>query len=126
MGGPGSGNLWHSGAKSTTDGYRAIDVRRWARDGVLRPGYWGVCHWLTSNGEVTSSIQMWCVEADRVTLMYRYRSGGAEWKDVQYPVRIVRTPCHLGGSRAWFVCSCGRRVAILYGGGTFACRHCHQ
>jgi hypothetical protein len=21
---------------------------------------------------------------------------------------------------------CGRRVAILYGGGIFACRHCHQ
>lgn len=44
-------------------------------------------------------------------------------------VRIVRTPCHLGGSRPWFSCpvvSCGRRVAILYGGGIFACRHCHR
>ena len=56
-------------------------------------------------------------------------SGGAEWKDEQYPVRIVRTPCNLGGSRAWFVCpavGCGRRVATLYGGGIFACRHCCQ
>jgi len=40
-------------------------------------------------------------------------------------VRIVRTPCNLGGSRAWFICpavGCGRRVAILYGGSIFACR----
>ena len=44
-------------------------------------------------------------------------------------VRIVRTPCRLGGSRAWFICpavGCGRRVAILYGGGIFACRHCYD
>jgi hypothetical protein len=33
------------------------------------------------------------------------------------------------GSRAWFICpavGCGRRVAILYGGSIFACRHCYQ
>ena len=48
-------------------------------------------------------------------------------KDEHYAVRIVRTVCNLGGSRAWFICpavGCGRRVAILYGGGIFACRHC--
>jgi hypothetical protein len=41
----------------------------------------------------------------------------------------VRTPCNLGGWRAWFICpavGCGRRVAILYGGGIFACRHCYR
>jgi hypothetical protein len=68
-------------------------------------------------------------EQGHVLLSYRHRSGGAEWKDEQYPVRIVRTPCNLGGSRAWFLCpavGCGRRVAILYGGGIFACRHCYQ
>jgi len=32
MGGPGSGNRWRYGAKSTTDDYRILDVRRWARD----------------------------------------------------------------------------------------------
>jgi hypothetical protein len=46
-----------------------------------------------------------------------------------YAVRIVLTPCNLGGWRAWFVCpavGCGQRVAILYGGSIFACRHCYQ
>ena len=41
MGGPGSGNRCHYGAKSLTDDYRSLDVRRWAREGMLRPGYCG-------------------------------------------------------------------------------------
>ncbi|MGH6820764.1 MAG: hypothetical protein ACREDU_07890, partial [Methylocella sp.] len=88
---------------------------------------WGGWQW-TCNGETMASIQM-RAEQDRVILIYRHRSGGAEWKDEQYPVRIVRTPCNLGRERAWFLCpavGCGRRVAILYGGGIFACRHCYQ
>jgi hypothetical protein len=39
------------------------------------------------------------------------------------------TACNYGGRRAWLVCpvvGCGRRVAILYGGGIFACRHCFR
>jgi hypothetical protein len=46
-----------------------------------------------------------------------------------YPVRLDWTPCNYGGSRAWFICparDCGRRVAILYGDGPFACRQCRQ
>ncbi len=102
MGGPGSGNRWGYGAKSTTDDYRTLDVRRWAREGVLRPGYWGGWQW-TRDGETVASIQM-RAEQDRVILIYKRRSGGEDWKDEQYPVRIVRTRCHLGGSRAWFIC----------------------
>lgn len=80
------------------------------------------------DGHTVASIVV-RAEEGRVILDYRHRSGGDDWTDGQYYVRIVRTPCHLGGSRPWFICpatSCGRRVAILYGGGIFACRHCHQ
>src|SRR5262245_29230451 len=127
MGGSGSGNRWRYGTKSTTDDYRRLDVRRLAKMGVLRAGYSGGCQW-TSDGEVIASIQM-RTEADRIILNYQHRGGGEEWKDEQYPVRIVHTPCHLGGSRPWFICpalGCGRRVAILDGGAIFACRHCYQ
>jgi hypothetical protein len=62
--------------KSTTDDYRAVDVRRWAREGVLRPGYWGGWQW-TRDGETVASIQM-RVEQDRVILIYRHRSGSEE------------------------------------------------
>ncbi len=127
MGGIGSGRRWHFDAKATTDNFRALDVRRWARDGLLKPGRAFGWQW-TCNGEVTGSINV-RAETGRVVLNYRTRSGGGDWRDESYPVQLEATPCHLGGSRQWFLCparGCGRRVAKLYGGAIFACRHCHQ
>src|SRR5262249_51545398 len=54
--------------------------------------------------------------------------------DLDYSVRLVTTPCHLGGVRWWFICplsrngvGCGRRVRKLYlCGKYFGCRHCHN
>jgi hypothetical protein len=63
-------------------------------------------------------------------LMYRV---GAQNTECDYSVRLVTTPCHMGGLRWWFVCplvkngvACGRRVRKLYlSGRYFGCRHCH-
>ena len=127
MGGRGSGRHWHFGAKDTTSDYRSIDVRRWQRDGLLTPNNSFSWQW-SREGEVFASIRV-RTEPGRVILTYRHRSGGEEWKDESYPVRLDWTACNLGGQRPWFLCparGCGRRVAILYGGGIFACRHCYQ
>lgn len=127
MGGMGSGRRWHYSANDTTNDYQALDVRRWQRDGLLTPGRALGWQW-SRDGEVVASIQV-RVETGRVYLNYRHRSGGGEWKDENYPVWLDWTPCNLGGQRPWFRCparGCGRRVAILYGGGIFACRHCHR
>ena len=127
MGGMGSGRRWHFGASETTDDYRSIDVRRWRRDGLLKPGQCFGWQW-SIHGEVVASIRV-RAEQDRVILTYRHRSGGSDWKDESYPVYLDWTACHLGGQRPWFRCparGCGRRVAILYGGAIFACRHCYQ
>ena len=64
-----------------------------------------------------------------MVLNYRIRENGGDWHDACYSVQIEQTPCHLGGTRPWFLCparGCGRRVAVLYGGAVFACRHCHK
>jgi len=98
-----------------------------ARDGYLKAGMAHGWQW-TRRGEVVASIQM-AVEAGRVRLIYRVRDRGGEWQDMNYPVTLDRTPCHLGGERVWWRCpamGCGRRVAVLYGGKVFACRHCHK
>jgi len=96
-------------------------------DFLRRAGWFG-WQW-TRDGETVVSINV-RTEADWVTLSYRHRSGGGDWQDAEYPVRLDRTPCTYGGTRAWFVCPavrCGRRVAILYlGGRYFACRHCYR
>ena len=127
MGGIGSGRRWHWGAKDTTDDYRSIDVRRWKKDGLLTPNQ--TFNWAWSrHSEVLATISV-CTKDDGVILTYRHRSGGEDWEDQSYPVYLDWTSCHIGGQRPWFLCpasDCGRRVAILYSGRIFACRHCCQ
>ena len=127
MGGVGSGRRWHFGARDTTSDYRSIDVRRWQRDGLLKPHQSFSVNW-TRNGENVGSVNV-RTESDRVILSYRYRSHGDDWKDESYPVYLDWSECHLGGRRPWFLCparGCIRRVALLYGGAIFACRHCYR
>ncbi len=127
MGGIGSGRHWQWGAKNTTADYRSIDVRRWAREGFLTPGRRFSWQW-TADGEKVGSIDV-RAEHGRVRLIYRSRDYGDEWESHDYPVRLLSQQCHYGGHREWFACparGCGRRVAKLYGGRIFACRHCYD
>lgn len=124
MGGFGSGRKWGTGC---TDDMRQIDIRLLARGGYLKAGIACGWHWM-QRGEVAASIKL-VVDIDRVFFTYRQREHGGAWQDMCYPVGLVRTACHLGGERLWWRCpaaGCGRRVAVLYGGGVFACRHCHR
>lgn len=123
MGGWGSGRHWSS--KSTTGDFRGLDVRRLQRSGCLDSGLTWTWTW-SQRGEPCGSI---CVraEVDRVVLIYKTRPNRGEWISQEYPVFLERTRCHYGGQRVWFLCparNCGRRVAMLYGGTIFACRHC--
>jgi len=127
MGGRGSGRRWYPGAKETTHDYRTLDVRRLQREGSLTPGRKLSWNWLRNN-ETVASVRV-RTEADRIILSYQHRIVGDEWKSEEYPIRLEWTPCTYGGQRAWFICparECGKRVAILYGGGIFACRHCYR
>ena len=125
MGGFGSGRGQQG--KNTTSDMRPLDIRRLHRDGMLSPGRAFGWHW-TVNGEEVASIQM-RAEVDRVILIYRNRSNGGVWQPMEHPGYLEWTDCNLGGRRVWFRCpakGCGRRVAILFGGSIFACRHCHK
>jgi len=127
MGGSGSGRRWRYGARSTADELRGLDVRSLARAGVLTPGSVGGWQW-SQGGSKVASIATSSTH-DYLTVTYRQRSDGENWVTQNYPIRLARTPCNFGGSRVWFLCPavrCNRRVAILYGGGVFACRHCYD
>lgn len=68
-------------------------------------------------------------ETDEGGLHIEVMPGGAKVWRLRYPVTLEWTSLHFGGRRAWFLCparGCGRRVAVLYGGSTFACRYCHK
>lgn len=82
----------------------------------------------THNGKKVASINI-KTASDHVILKYNHRCPDGVWLPIEYDVSIAWTPCNYGGQRPWFLCpvgGCGRRVAILWGGDIFACRHCHR
>jgi hypothetical protein len=135
MGGLGSGRRDRWDAKETTAGVRRLDVRALHRAGRLAPG--GDTWWSWSDGGLITIRVSTLDDAGRalfLVLHYRARRGQGEWADVAEVVTLDWAPCRYGGWRPWFECpvavggrSCGRRVALLYGAGTyFACRHCYR
>jgi hypothetical protein len=127
MGGRGSGRHWSGQRKGNVELCPPLDVRRLQRDGLLRPGQSFPRNW-RRNGQLAATITV-TTAADCIVLSYEHFVAGEEWQREQYPVLLEWLPCHYGGRRAWFRCparGCGRRVAILYGAGIFACRHCHR
>jgi hypothetical protein len=127
LGGCGSGRR-RSRNTDTTSNCCQIDVRRWQRQGLLRAGQ---CFALELNlySAVVAAITV-RTETDQVVLSHRRPSYEHSSTDLEYAIRLEWTPCHYGGTRAWFLCparGCVRRVAILYSGeAVFACRHCYQ
>jgi hypothetical protein len=123
----GSSNSGNHGGKSCTSDKRALDVRQLQRGGFLKPGRSIGWTW-SRNGKPEANIDIQ-VHTDMVKLVYQVRQNGGEQQSMNYPVRLAWTACHYGGQRAWWLCpvaGCGRRVAVLYGGAVFACRHCQK
>lgn len=119
------------GSKSTTNDMHALDLRKIQRAGLLAPGRPFGWQW-PRRGNVIASINLhadYDAPLSKLTLDYRTRSRGGEWKDINYLVYISWTGCHYGGQRVWWLCpavGCRRRVAVLYGGKVCACRYCHK
>jgi hypothetical protein len=136
MGGFGSGQRWSK--KAVVEGCYAIDTATMKRWKLLVPGIAerpGSFQWRRGTEEKPSSSVGYRLtvgqDSGTLRLMYSMKSLNA---DLDYSVRLVTTPCHLGGSRWWFLCplsrngvACGRRVRKLYlSGKYFGCRHCHH
>ncbi len=120
MGGWGSGRHASHG---TTQHRPVLDVRWLQRAGLLTPTRRSHWQWLQA-GATLARVEM-RAEVDRLILTGASETGAA----LIYAVPIDWTLCHYGGQRAWLRCpvpGCGRRVALLYGGPLFACRHCHD
>ena len=123
MGGFGTGRRQYS--KNTTDDYHQLDVRRLQRKGLLEPEKKFNWYWKSGN-QIIKTIHVHS-EKNKIVLSYKLRSNSNKWKDVSYPIYLGWTWCNYGNYRAWFFCPrCDRRVAILYSGVIFACRHCYK
>src|SRR5450759_1926820 len=101
MGGRGSGRRCSYGGKPETDDAMPLDIRKLSRKRLLVPGNSFSWQW-TVNNRVVSSISL-RVESQALVLSYRKRSTG---ENVEQRVQTQTSPCHLGGQRRWFTCTC--------------------
>jgi len=128
MGGIGSGPTSVHNAKDTTDDYLHIDIRQWARKGLLTPGNSFDWRWLC-DGTPIASIHVE-INDDCLCLSYRSRRSGGSWHSMACCIPVDKTDCNFGGHRIWLRCptaQCRRRLALLYlRDGIFSCRQCHN
>ncbi|QJW92543.1 hypothetical protein [Frigoriglobus tundricola] len=133
MGGTFSGCRWDK--KRVVESCDAIDTAELKRWHLLRPGTnrSGSLEWRRGNDEKPSSVSYTMTVADGGgSFRLQYKIGQPPER-FDYPVQLVKTSCHLGGVRWWFICpltkngtACGRRARKLYlCGKYFGCRHCH-
>ena len=124
MGGHGSGSWYRSKSRDYLDDVISIDIRRWNREGLLKPGGYFVWQWMT-NEKVSASIQVW-VKSESLVINYGQRVNGGDWQDVEERVHLAYTDCNYGGKRTWFRCpGCGNRAAKLFSRVPyFVCRNC--
>ncbi len=123
MGGPGSGRRPRKGSM---DAWARLEVQGLHRQGLLRPG---VCsHWHWPGAEAPLALVLLAEEAG-VQVQSLAGATADAGQAVSYRLALDWVPCPFGGQRPWWRCpvaGCGRRVAVLYGGPVFACRHCLQ
>jgi hypothetical protein len=111
MGGFNSGRRFHWDRQRALDELPAIDIRDWARRGLLETGM--LRPYLWASGE--ARLEVWAdIEKGGARLSYRLNNFGP-WHDIDEPVLLTSTPVYLGGSRDWFTCpGCLLRAAKLY------------
>ncbi len=104
------------------DHHRQIDIRRWARESMIKDGGYFGWQW-QQDGKQVASIGVRVNSADMLTLIYRLERDEV-WREESIPIRLAKTACHYGGERPWFICPhCGRQAAILYlASGKWFCR----
>lgn len=110
------------GAKLMTSDLLSIKISDFSRHDAFALG-WHVCEWLS--GKYSLGSISFFVDGATLTLCYQTKTGYAGNLRVVHRVLLSYTPCTFGGSRPWFLCVCGRRVANLYiEVQKVACRHC--
>ncbi len=120
--------MGYRGGRDTTEQNHSIDIRWLRRKGYLKADSRFTLRWSrveTITGALVGSAEHHCLNLSYI----RRTIGSAEWESHQHRVLFTWTRCNYGGLRPWFTCpavGCGRRVAVLYGGRIFACRHCYH
>ena len=121
MGGFGSVQGWSK--KAVVEGCYSIDTARMKRWKLLIPGTnrSGSFEWRRGDEEKPSSSVSYRISVGQTTgtlrLLYAMKSANA---DLDYPIQLVTTGCHLGGVRWWFLCPLVKNGAGVWSAGAEA------
>ncbi|MDI1259591.1 hypothetical protein [Aquabacterium sp.] len=101
---------------------RRIDVRRFARENMLRVGSWG---WQWTDSDTGRTLASIGIIGTPHALRLEYAVDGVPRSE---QIDITRTACAYGSERPWFKCpKCWGRVALLFlRQSRFACRKRHK
>ncbi len=92
MGGFGSGRWgWHR-PQATTDGLLFLDVRKLARDGCLRPGWWPISWHRGTESLGRIMLVVSGEHPDSVVLDYAIQAGDGPWQPIRERVTLARSP----------------------------------
>jgi len=121
--------------KQCTADSLSLDLKRWNREGLTKPGTLrsGVWQWKYGTPEQVSTVRYVLDLQDETASFLRLQYTTGE-KSFDYRVKMETTFPHFGGVRWWFRCpllvngrACDRRVRVLYlNGRYFGCRDCHH
>lgn len=124
--------------KLTVEECIELDIRELVQAGVLKdsPDKPWIMRWNTQKNPRISKFKGKNFGKELIVTYTVVNEPAGEIDHMDYPIEIVRTPCHFGGFRRWFLCpfpkeakQCGRRVGKLYlppGGRYWGCRHCYN
>ncbi len=110
-----------------------VDVYWLKQHGYFNSNKHGGIKW--SAGDQITVVSHMSKNASQIQLVYTVTSSETGEKEhFNYAANLVKTSCHFGGFRYWFICPlgrgdkpCGRRVGALYQGyRLFGCRHCYN
>lgn len=128
----GGWNSGRSGGRPVKEDGLTIDLALLLRKGWMRDGCEGRAHRLTwswghdSSSSISYDYDLTDPDNASMTLSYRQKRFGEDWRDRKQHIRLVYTVPPYGGRRWWMTCPVrGHRVGKLYlpgGGDIFAGR----
>lgn len=125
---------WYKNKKATVEEACDLTVFQLKRFGMLEAGRHTatVTTWVEKRTEKESSVgvEVNMIGEPYTRITYGISDGMGNMDTHDSRIRLITSPCNLGGVRYWFVCpECGKRVGGLYlvpGRTDFQCRQCNN
>ena len=119
-------------AKTKVEDCLTISIFSLHKQGTLKHSNSGTISWLNpsgSNSKINYLISLNRLFNSSIELQYITTDNSGKQKNINQTFLLHTTPCIFGGKRGWFICLCGKRVAVLYKprfADNFACRRCYN